>query len=81
MRHPINLSDESRDTVRRLSPEALKALAELFDEIALDPWLGSPYREPDSDLLTAVTGDGSVLVVWLPLEQPTRIEVLRVLAL
>jgi hypothetical protein len=79
--HPIHLSDESRDTVRQLPADALKAFAELLDLLALDPWAGAPYREPDSDLRTAVVGDGAVLVVWLPLELPRRVEVLRVVAL
>lgn len=74
----IFLSDESGDAVRRLPVDALKALAEFLDLLALDPWTGLPYREPDSDLRTAVIGDGAVLVVRLPLERQERVEVLRI---
>ena len=62
-----------------LPHDALKALADLVDLLAVDPEVGRPYRGPGSDLRTIAVADGELLVVWLILEAQQRVEVLRLL--
>lgn len=74
----VNLSDEARSTRAALTTDARKVLEEFLELLEIQPQAGEPYRPPDSDLRTASIADGLLLVIWLFLEDPDRVEVLRV---
>jgi hypothetical protein len=77
--YEVNRTDEARAATAALPVDALKALAELVDVLVLDPHVGGPYHEPDSDLRTIMLADGDLLAVWLVLEAQHRVELLRLL--
>jgi hypothetical protein len=77
--YEVNLSDEARDTAGHLPHDALAALAELLDLLSLQPHAGRLYRGPGSDLRTITTANGQLLAVWLVLEEPPRVEILRLI--
>ena len=75
----VNLLDEARDAIAGIPPNALKALAELMNLLAIQPYAGRLYGAPGSDLRTIAVADGRVLAVWLVLEDQQRVEILRLL--
>ena len=77
--YEVNFSDEARDTAGHLPHGAVTALAELVDLLVLQPYTGRLYRGPGSDLRATSTADGGLLAVWLVLEDPPRVEVLRLI--
>ena len=77
--YQVNLSDEARDTASHLPHHALTALAEFLDLLNLQPYAGRLYRGPGSDLRTITTANGQLLAVWLVLDEPPRVEILRLI--
>jgi len=77
--YEVTFSEEARAGATVLPRDALKALADLIDLLAVDPEVGRPYRGPSRDLRTIVIADGELLAVWLVLETQQRVEVLLLL--
>jgi hypothetical protein len=75
--YEVNLSDEARTTAGQLPHHAIKALAELVDVLALQPFIGPLYRGPGSDLRTVSNAGSELLVVWLVIDSQQRLEILR----
>ena len=77
--YEVNLSGEAADAVGHLPHDALKALAELVDLLTLQPQAGRLYRGAGSNLRTLTIADGELLAVWLVLDDPPRVEILRLI--
>lgn len=80
MRYAIDVDPAAQAAIDVLPPAVLDLLGEVFDVLARGPWSGpsiAPETKPRGAVRAVALGD-SGMVVYLVLDAPRRVDVLRI---